>query len=321
MRARPPFHQLTRLAAVVLAAAGVAWGATAANAQAAPSQGEAAPATQPSEAGGDDQYKPWEDSPRTKTPDVMKGVDITQNLGATLPLDTRLTNSEGETVTLGRYFEQGGDQPVILNFAYYECPVLCSLIMEGLAKSVSKLGWTPGDRFRIVTISIDPGETPELARKQKRDILGKLSMDGAGDGWHFHTAAKDQVQPLAKQAGFGYKYLPDQDQYVHKPAIILASPDGRISQYLTGIQFPAKKVESAIEKAGAGKLGEKKSTSFLQTCLRYIKDTGFVSEARGIMKLGGALTVLVIAVAIGLALAREASRRQREHAKGNQTSQ
>jgi protein SCO1/2 len=277
-----------------------------------------AAAEQPAQADNADNPDPWQNARQTKTPDAVQGIEITQHLGDTVPLDTKLTTSDGQAVTLGDYFK-AGDKPVILNFAYYECPVLCSLIMEGLARSVQDLGWAPGEKYRIVTISIDPGETPKLAGETKKEMLEVLTrnaqgepipaMQDAGKAWHFHTASESEVAPLAKAAGFGYRYLPEQDQYVHKPAIIMVSPEGKITRYLTGIQFPASDLRSAIEQAAAGQVGQKQDTSLLMSCIRYIKDTGWVSEARGIMRLGGALTVFAIVVVLGVALLREALRR------------
>ena len=274
-------------------------------------------ATQPAETGaagggekGADGGGRVPDSPRTRMPDQIENLTIEQNVGTTLAMDTQLTTSAGKSVTLGRYFEGNDDKPIILNFAYYECPVLCSLIMENLAATVADLGWKPGEKFEIVTISVDPGETPSQARAAKADMLEKMPMQGAGEGWHFHTAAKDQVQPLAEQAGFPYRYLPEQDQYSHKPVVIMVSPSGKITEYLIGLQTAPGKLRDAIQAAAAGKQSQSKDIGFVQACWQAIKDTGYVSEAQGIMKLGGVLTMLVLFGTIGLLLVREGLRRR-----------
>jgi protein SCO1/2 len=252
-------------------------------------------------------------------PDRMKGVSISQNLGQSLPLDAQLTTSEGETVTLGRYFQQA-DKPVILNFAYYDCPVLCSLVMEGLAQSVQKLGWVPGKQFEIVTVTIDPGESPDLAARKKREMLGKLgpAMDNAGQGWHFHTATKGEIQRLTQAAGFGYKYLPQQDQYVHKPAIIMVSPEGKITRYLKGIQYPSFKLKGSLMDASDGEVGSVVD-KVVMSCFQYQELEGqYAASAMGIMRLAGAMTVFILVVTIGVALLREAIRRYHgtDHAAG-----
>jgi protein SCO1/2 len=269
----------------------------------APAQASADPQNDASSAA------PIENPRQTRMPDAMKGVNITQNLGDTLPLDTRLTTSDGQTITLNKYFEGNNQKPVILNFAYYECPVLCSLVMEGLANSVRDLGWVPGEQFEIVTLTVDHAESTALADQKKQEMLKKLGMDGAAKGWHFHTATKGEIQRLASAAGFGYKYLPEQDQYVHKPAIIMVSPEGKITRYLKGIQFPSFKLKGSLMDASDGQVGSVVD-KVVMSCFQYQELEGkYAASARGIMRLGGALTVFILVLTIGVALLREAIRR------------
>jgi len=278
--------------------------------------GEGEPADQPtaSDAGEADASRqdptPIENPRETRQPDELEGVEITQNLGDQLPLDAEMTTEDGESVKLRDYFNRGDSKPVILNLAYYECPVLCSLIMDRLGEAIAELGWVPGEDFRIVTLTINHRETPSQAREKKQQIMRKLDMEGAGDGWHFHTADKGTIERVANAAGFGYKYLPDQKQYVHKPALVLAGPDGTITRYLLGLNYPPFRLKGSLMDASDGQVGSVVD-KVVMSCFQYQDDQGkYTATAFGIVRLGGALTVLALVSAIGLALVREFIRRQ-----------
>ncbi len=159
-------------------------------------------------------------APETKTvaPPGLEGVGIDQRLNEQVPLNLTFKDEQGKTVQLGDYFHQG--RPVILNLVYYQCPMLCTEVLNGLTSSLKIIGFVPGKQFEIVTLSIDPRETPELAANKKEMYLKRLGNPSAGQGWHFLTGEQTQIAALASAAGWRYRYDPKLDQFVHAAAII-----------------------------------------------------------------------------------------------------
>lgn len=187
-------------------------------------------------------------------PAQLQGVGITEHLGA--PVDIRglhFTDESGKPVVLSDYFRKG--HPVILTLVYYECPNLCNLLLNGLVSSLRKLDWTAGRQFELVTVSIDPRETPELARRKKATYLRAYGREGAADGWHFLTGQPGPIAELSSELGYRYKYDARQKQFAHTSAIFLLTPDGKISRYLYGIEFPETNLRLGLLEASSGKIG------------------------------------------------------------------
>lgn len=187
-------------------------------------------------------------------PAQLQGVGITEHPGGRVDIRSlHFTDENGKPVALSDYFRKG--HPVILTLVYYECPNLCNLLLNGLVSSLRKLDWTAGHQFEIVTVSIDPRETPELARRKKATYLRSYGRPGASDGWHFLTGQAEPIAALSSQLGYQYKYDAKQKQFAHTSAIFLLTPDGKISRYLYGIEFPEKNLRLGLLEASNGRIG------------------------------------------------------------------
>jgi len=246
--------------------------------------------------------------------DLIKKVGFDQNLDAQLPLDLEFTDSTGQNVRLGDYF---GDKPVILSLGYYECPMLCSLVRNGLFESLQKLEYfTAGEDYEVVVVSIDPAETPEIAETKRRVTVMSYgrSVDGqideSGRGWNFLVGDEDSIATLADAVGFRYTYDPKIDEYVHPSGIMVITPEGRISKYLYGIQYPALDVRLALVEAADNKIGTAVD-QLLLTCYHYDPAEGqynlFVTN---ITRIAGLATVAIIGAVVGVFLYRDRHKKE-----------
>lgn len=221
-------------------------------------------------------------------------VGFDQNLDARLPLDLTFRDESGRPVRLGDFF---GSKPVILTLVYYRCPMLCGEELKGLARSLKPLSLRVGDKFDIVTVSIDPTETPELARAKKATILeyyGRPSAETEA-GWHFLTGDAESVAALAKTVGFRYAYNPETKQYAHAAGLAIATPDGRLSRYFYGIDFPPKDLQFGLIESSQGKIGSP-IARLLLFCYHYDPATGKYSLAIvNLLRAVGSATALGLA--------------------------
>jgi protein SCO1/2 len=236
-------------------------------------------------------------------PKEMEGVEIIEHLGEQLPLDLTFRDERGETVRLGSYFD--GKRPVIVTLVYYNCPMLCSMVLNGAIDGLRGVDFTPGEDFQIVTVSIDHREGPELASEKKKNYLEQYGRPEAAAGWHFLTGDAEQIRALAGAIGFGYRYDPDRMEYAHGAAIFFASPEGKLTRYLFGIQHEPKQLHLALVEAGQGKIGSAVDR-FLMRCYMYNPDSrkyGFYIW--GAMRLGGLLTIIVISAMLMIFWRRE----------------
>jgi protein SCO1 len=233
-------------------------------------------------------------------------ADIVESLNEAVPGEATFTDWEGRQGRLRDYFD--GQKPVLLTLVYYRCQSLCSLVLGGLSKAARNSGLQLGRDYRAVTISIDPRETPELAMERQRGHLQSLGMPGQAKDWAFLVGAEDQVKKVADAVGFKYRYDPQSEQYAHAAAIMVLTPEGRVSRYLYGFEFPPRDVKFALLEAGGGRIG----TSFdrvILTCFKYDPNTrryglyifGFIR--------GGALLVFgALAAALAVYWRREYKR-------------
>jgi protein SCO1/2 len=243
-------------------------------------------------------------------PKDLEGVGITQHLGAKLPLDLEFTAEDGKPVQLARYFT--GDRPVVLTLGYYRCPMLCTLVLNSLVDGLKDLPWTPGREFEIVTVSIDPLETPTLARLKKQNYLEGYARPGAAAGWHFLTGREENIRKLANAVGFGYRYVKERGQYAHSAAIFVVTPDGRMAKYLYGVVYQPKTVRLALTEAGQGKVGTT-TDQLLLYCFHYDAQEGrYVLAASNIMRFGGATTALVVGLWLAVSWRRGAHKKSLE---------
>lgn len=227
-------------------------------------------------------------------PQELEGVGVEEKLGTVLDRDLEFVGENGRPVRLGKFLDQG--RPVILNFAYYSCPMLCGMVLNGLTTSIRDLSWTPGKEYEIVTISIDPREMYQLAASKKQAQL--ISFDRPAPGWHFLADYNGNAKKLAEQAGFHYRWDKQREQYAHSAALILLAPDGKIARYLYGIKFKSFDLRLGLTEATEGKM---RSTAdhLLLYCFQYdALARSYVMVARNIMRGGGALTIFVMGAAL-----------------------
>jgi protein SCO1/2 len=225
-------------------------------------------------------------------PKALEGVGITEHPGAKLPLELEFVAENGQPVQLRQFFS--GKRPVILTLGYYRCPMLCSLILNGMLDGLKELPVTPGRDFEIVTVSIDPLETPTLAKLKKQSYLQEYGRAGAEEGWHFLTAREASSRALADAVGFGYRYNEERKEYAHPACIFVATPDGRMARYLYGVAFDPKTLRLALTEAGEGKFGGA-SEQLLLYCFHYdAAEKRYVLAATNVMRAGAGVTALVL---------------------------
>lgn len=243
-----------------------------------------------------------------ETPRQLEEVTVTEHLGETLPLDLRLTDHEGKSVRLGDYFGKG--RPVLINLVYYECPMLCGLVLNGITKGMRELNYLPGREFDIVTVSIDPKEDSELAAAKRETMLGELGREGAEAGWYFHTAEEGEIARLAEALGFGYRWDEASEQWAHPAVIFFASPEGKITRYLYGIEYKPFELRLAVTESGEGKVGSA-IDKILLFCFHYDGDSQAYRIAEKARVFGGAVVVLAVGGFLAL-MWRRSSRIQKD---------
>lgn len=244
-----------------------------------------------------------------QVPAELEEVGIEEHLDAKLPLDLEFRDEAGAVVTLGDYFD--GGKPVILTLNYYKCPMLCGLQLNGLLDGFMQLDWTPGQEFEVVTVSINPLETPALATEKKANYMKRFGRPSAAKGWHFLTGREPEIRRLAETLGFGYTYDATTGQYAHAAAIFIATPEGRVARYLYGIEYPAKRLRLALLEASEGEIGTTIDQLILY-CYHYDPSNRRYSPvAMNIMRLGGGATALVLGLTLGGYWVREARRRKK----------
>ncbi len=224
-------------------------------------------------------------------PAPLREIGFDQRLGQSLPLDTVFRDEQGHEVRLGQYF---GKRPVILALVYYECPMLCTLTLNGMVQSFRVLKETPGKDFEVVTVSFDPREGPDLAATKKAGYMKSFKRPGAEKGWHFLTGQEDSIKKLTQAVGFRYVWDDRTQQFAHATGIIVTTPDGRLTRYLYGIEYAPKDVRFALIEASQGRIGSPVDQIIL-SCYRYDPTTGrYGVYALGLMRLLGVITVLAI---------------------------
>lgn len=241
-------------------------------------------------------------------PANLVDVGIDEHLGDQVPFDAQFKDDAGKDVTLGQYFQPG--KPVLLNFAYFQCPMLCNLVLNGMVEGMKKLDWTPGKEFEVVTISIDHREGPNLAAAKKQTHIEALGKGGAtAAGWHFLTGDEKQIRKVADAIGFKYQYVKSTNEFAHAAGIFTISPAGKISRYLYGVEFKRKDLRLALLDASEGKalsIGDKIELF----CYRYDPNAkSYVLFARNFMKGGGYLVVACLALLLARMWRKEFKRR------------
>src|SRR5262245_21898225 len=234
---------------------------------------------------------PTYSKPASENPFANIGLD--QLLNQQLPLTLSFRDETGKMVQLGDYF---GEKPVILSFAYYDCPMLCTLVINGLIRTLRTLSFSAGTEFNIVTVSFNPKDTPPMAAIKRQTSLQSYSRKGAENGWHFLTGDEKTIQQLTQAVGFRYAYDENTQQYQHPSGIMILTPDGKLSRYFYGIEYAPRDVRLGLIEASAGKIGSPVDQVLL-LCFHYDPTTGkyglIITRA---LQLGGLATMLALGV-------------------------
>ena len=246
-------------------------------------------------------------------PPQLRGVGIDQRLNNQVPLDLKFRDETGQTVTLGSYF---GKKPVILSLVYYTCPMLCTMAENGLLNALRDVNFNIGEQFEVVTVSIDPTETPEMAMGKKAVYVGLYGRPGAKQGWHFLVGDEPSIRTLTRAVGFHYNYIPETRQYAHATGIIVLTPQGKVSRYFYGILYPSRDIRLALVEASNEKIGNPVDAVLLYCC-QYDPTTGKYSVVVSrILRIAGAITLLSMGTLI-FALSRGGRQNRIQDSKFN----
>jgi protein SCO1 len=225
-------------------------------------------------------------------PALLRSVGIDQKLGAQVPLDLPFSDEAGRAVTLNRYL----GKPVILALVYYQCPSLCNMVLNGVLRSVKNLKITAGDEYEIVAVSFDPRETSEMAVAKKESYVKGYNRSGAGDGWHFLTGSEASSKSLAEAVGFHYAYDAVTNQYAHGSAIMLLTPEGKVTRYFYGIDYPERDVRFGLEEASNHRIGSPIDAVLLY-CYHYDPSNGkYGMVIMNVLRVAGIATVAALAI-------------------------
>jgi protein SCO1/2 len=240
--------------------------------------------------------------PPTTSNDLVKKMTIDQKLNNPLPLDLTFRDETGKTVQLKDYF---GKKPAVLALVYYRCPMLCTMTLNSMSASFKPLKLRMGKDFDVITVSFDPRETSQLAAAKKRAYVKEYGRAGAEEGWHFLTGDEQSIKTLADSVGFNFFYDPKTDQFGHASAIMLLTPDGRISRYFQGIEYSSNDLRLGLIEASGGKIGTK-TDQLLLLCYQYDPTTGRYGLAiMRAVRIGGIVTVTGLAGFIYFSIRRE----------------
>lgn len=224
----------------------------------------------------------------------IKGIGIDEKLGSTIPLDLTFRDEQNKPVKLRDFFRD--EKPVILTLNYYECPLLCTYVLNGVLDVVNKLdSLSLGRDFRIVTISFNPSETPELARKKAANYLKELkNVQPSQKDWHFLTGDEENISRITQAVGF--KYKKDGDQFAHPSVVVILTPRGEISRYFYGIQYEPKDLRLALLEASQGEIGSSKILNQILLYCYHFDPVGkrYALQALNVVKAGGVVTLLCV---------------------------
>src|SRR5688572_12965813 len=245
-------------------------------------------------------------------PRELQNIGIDEKSGQTLPLDLKFVDETGEVVELKKYF--GHNRPVVLQLSYFGCPSLCSLVSNGLVDSLNELTLTMGKEFDVINVSFDPAETARLAKLKKQSFLVAYTRPAGAEAWHFLTGNPAEIKQLTDAVGFRYKWVESSRQFSHPAALILLTPDGKISRYLYGVKYEPRTLRLSLVEASEGKIGTTVDR-FILTCFHYDSYAGkYTPVAMTIMRGAGIVTVLAIATIIVWLIRREKRRdRDKDH--------
>ena len=222
-------------------------------------------------------------------------IGIDQRLGERIPLDLAFRDETGAVVRLDEILDK---RPAILSLVYYECPMLCTQVLNGLLRSLRVLSMDVGGEFEVITVSIDPGETPALAAAKKKEYVGRYGRDDAAGGWHFLTGTRERIEELAEAVGFRYEYDPETDLYVHASGIMVLTPGGELARYFYGVEYAPKDLRLGLIEAAEERIGNAVD-QILLLCYQYDPTTGkYGLVILNSLRVAGAATVAILAALV-----------------------
>ena len=243
---------------------------------------------------------------------VVSQVGFDQKLGVQLPLDLTFRDETGRERRLAELF---GQRPVILAPVYYRCPLLCNQLLNGLTRSLRPVALGAGKDFDVVAFSINPDETPELARSKKTAYLEQYDRPGSAPGWHFLTGDATSIKGLAAAIGFRYTFHPVTKLYAHAAGVVIVTPDGQIARYFYGIDFPPKELETELDRAKAGRIGTPIGRLLL-LCYDYDAATGkYTLSILRLIRILGTATAVALASFMFVMFRREGRQRRSDQAE------
>lgn len=247
--------------------------------------------------------------PANAVPPALKEVRIDQKLNEQLPLDAAFKDADGNAVTLGQYFGTG--RPVVLVLSYFECPMLCTQVLNGVTGTLETISLDAGKDFDVIALSFDPRDTPKHAKAKKIAYTGRYGRPGTEHGWHFLTGAEDQIRRVTDAVGFRYTFDADTGQFAHGALVTVLTPDARVSRYLYGIDFGGRDLRFALVEASNGRVGSAVDRALLY-CYHWDPTTGrYGFVVMNVLRVGGILTLLGFGTFIVMSLRRERLARAR----------
>jgi len=243
-------------------------------------------------------------APASGIPAALRNVGFEPPLNGQIPMALRFKDEAGRDVAFGDYFH---GKPVLLALVYYSCPMLCNQVEQGVVGSLKMLSFNPGSEYEVVFVSFDPRESADMAAQKKASALSHFGRPQTASGWHFLTGSKDSIDALTHAANFRYSFDPKTNIFAHASGIMLLTPDGRISRYFYGIEYPSRDVRLGLIDASAGKIGSP-IDHLLLYCFHYDPSTArYSATILRIIRIGGLFTIFTIVAGILIF-------RRREHA-------
>jgi len=240
--------------------------------------------------------------PSSQMPGALQDVGFEQRLNETLPLDLMFKDEDNRDVRLGEYFNR---RPVVLAFVYYECPMLCSQVMNGVTSALTALDESAGSDYEVVAVSFDPRETPMMAAAKKKSYVDRYNRANAAHGFHFLTGSEASIKALTAAAGFNYAWDEQTQQFAHASGFVVATPAGKLSRYFFGIEYAPRDIKFALIESSAGRVGSLVDQVLLY-CYHYDPKTGSYSfVAMKAVQLGGAFTLLALVGFVVVAIRRD----------------
>lgn len=252
--------------------------------------------------------------PASGMPTILRGVGFRPELNAQMPLDASFKDETGKDVRLGDYLHT--QKPVLLAFVYYGCPMMCTQLEQGVVGSLRMLSFNPGRDYEVVFVSFDDRDTPEMAAAKKTTAMNKFRRPETSTGWHFLSGSKESIAAVTDAANFHFNFDAKNNLFAHASGLILLTPDGRISRYFYGVEFPARDVRLGLVDASAGKIGSPVDRVLLY-CFQYDPSTAHYSATiLSIVRLGGILTIATMIVAFLIFRRRERAAHPNLHHQG-----